>query len=95
MDIANFVATELGVSSISHFERMHNVLNKNCKTYRHVSINVDSFLNALSKDKKNSASQLRLILPDKGGKISIGLYDNSERLKKSLEKYFEIYGADN
>ena len=95
MDIANFVATELGVSSISHFERMHNVLNKNCKTYRHVSINVDSLLNALSKDKKNSTSQLRLILPDKSGRIGIGLYDNNERLKKSLEKYFEIYGIDN
>lgn len=95
MDIANFVATELGVSSISHFERMHKVLNKNCKTYRHVSINVDSLLNALSKDKKNSSSQLRLILPDKSGRIGIGLYDNSERLKKSLEKYFEIYGIDN
>jgi 3-dehydroquinate synthase len=95
MDIANFVATELEVSSISHFERMHKVLNKNCKTYRHVSINVDSLLNALSKDKKNSASQLRLILPDKSGHIGIGLYDNSDRLKKSLEKYFEIYGIDN
>ena len=95
MDIANFVATELGVSSISHFERMHIVLDKNSKTYRHVSINVTSLLNALLKDKKNSASQLRLILPDQSGRIGIGLYDNSERLKSSLEKYFEIYGIGN
>ncbi len=27
--------------------------------------------------------------------IGIGLYDNSERLKSSLEKYFEIYGIGN
>ena len=95
MDIANFVATELGMSSMSHFERMHIVLDKNSKTYRHVSINVTSLLDALLKDKKNSTTQLRLILPDQSGRIGIGLYDNSERLKSSLEKYFEIYGIGN
>ncbi len=95
MDIANFVAAELGVSDISHFERMHGVLEKNCKTYRHININVDSLLNALSKDKKNSNTQLRLILPDESGCIGIGLYDNSSRLKTSLKKYFKIYGMVN
>ncbi len=92
MDIANFVAAKLGVSDISHFNRMHSVLDKNCKLYRHIGIDVDFLLNALSKDKKNSNTQLRLILPDKNGCIGIGLYDNSSRLKKFIEQYFKIYG---
>ena len=95
MDIANFIATELGVSNTSHFERMHTVLDKNCKTYRHITINTASLLNALSTDKKNTNTQLRLILPDKSGRIGIGLYDNSERLKNSVKKYFEIYSMNN
>ena len=94
MDIANFIAIALGVSNTSTFERMHDVLHKNCKAYRYVNINVDSLLNALSKDKKNSTTQLKLILPDKTGVIGIGLYDNSKKLKQSLEEYFGIYGVD-
>ena len=95
MDIANFVAVKLGVSKKSHFDRMHNVLDKNCITFRHFSINVDLLLSALSKDKKNSSTQLKLILPDENGIISIGLYDNNKKLKQSLEEYFEIYGQNN
>jgi 3-dehydroquinate synthase len=95
MDIANFVAAELNITSTSHFERMHRVINENCKTYRHVNISVDLLLNALSKDKKNSSTQLRLILPDKNGFICIGLYDNNERLKNSIDKYFKTFSIDN
>jgi 3-dehydroquinate synthase len=95
MDIANFVSAELKVSNASHFERMHNVLEKNYRTYKHVDISVELLLNALSKDKKNSATQLRLILPGQDGCISIGLYDNNSKLKKSLDKYFQLYGGVN
>ena len=95
MDIANFVAVELGETSSSHFVRMHEVLNKNCKKYRHVNISVDLLLNALSKDKKNSSTQLRLILPDMNGNICIGLYDSNKRLKNAIDKYFETYSIDN
>jgi len=95
MDIANFVAADLGISSFSHFNRMHTVLDKNCKAYRHFSISVNSLLNSLLKDKKNTASKIKLILPDKSGRIGIGLYDNSEKLKNSLESYFEIYSIVN
>ena len=95
MDIANFVSAELKVSDVSHFERMHNVLEKNYRTYQHVDISVESLLNALSKDKKNSATQLRLIFPDQNGCIGIGLYDNNSKLKNSLDKYFKLYGGVN
>lgn len=93
MDIANFVAVELGVSNISHFERMHDILAKNYSTYLYVSIDIEKLLNAISKDKKNSATQLRLIFPNQDGSIGIGLYDNNGKLKNILNKYFKLYGG--
>jgi 3-dehydroquinate synthase len=94
MDIANFVAVELGVSNTEHFVRMHGVLDKNCESYRHVDIDVNLLLNALSKDKKNSATQLRLILPNEDGCIGIGLYDNNDQLIQAINKYFDLYGKN-
>jgi len=93
MDIANYVAAKLGVSNIRHFERMHSVLDKNCKSYRQVIINVNSLMRALAKDKKNSSSQLRLILPDLDGIITIDLYNNNEILLNIINDYFSIYGG--
>ena len=93
MDLANFVANELGVSNVKHFERMHDVLHKNCSAYRYVNVDLKLMLNALSKDKKNSATQLRLILPDMDGRIQIGLYDDNNKLSKAADKYFDIYGG--
>ena len=94
MDIANFVAKELDISNLSHFERMHGVLEKNCKAYRHINIDVNLLLSALLKDKKNSNTQLRLIFPNKAGKIGIGLYENNSKLKKYLKNYFEIFNVN-
>jgi 3-dehydroquinate synthase len=93
MDIANYVASKLSSLRNKHFERMHLVLEKNCKSYRHVSVNVYSLMSALAKDKKNSSTQLRLILPDLDGNITIGLYDNNDELLDIIKEYFYIYGG--
>ena len=93
MDIANYVAAKLGVSTYKHFERMHDVIDKNCHTYRNFDIDVNLLMLALSKDKKNSATQLKLILPDQDGCISIGLYDNNDALLDNIKDYFAIYGG--
>jgi 3-dehydroquinate synthase len=95
MDIANFVAANLGISSIKHFERMHDVLHRNCSTYRYCDVDQELMMIALSKDKKNSSTQLRLILPNIEGHIKIGLYDNNSELINALEKYFNLYGGGN
>jgi 3-dehydroquinate synthase len=91
MDIANFIAAEFGISNRENFERMHDVLHNNCSTYRYVDIDQKLMMNALSKDKKNSAKQLRLILPDIDGFIQIGLYNNNTELSKAIVKYFKLY----
>ncbi len=95
MDLANYVAAELGVSSFSQFERMHDVLGKNCEAYRNVSIDIEILMDALVKDKKNSATQLKLIFPTTDGRIDIGFYDNNDRLLSSIQKYFDLYGGCN
>jgi len=93
MDIANYVASKLNVSKIEHFERMHEVMEKNYKSYLHTNISVEALIDALSKDKKNSATQLRLILPDQEGRIGIGLYDNNDVLVNAINDYFTQYGV--
>ena len=91
MDIANYFSVDIGVSTQEHFERMHPVMDKNCASYRHVKINTELLVSALKKDKKNSATQLRLILPDQNGKISIGLYDSNKALTDTINEYFSKY----
>ena len=91
MDIANYFAVDIGVSTKEHFERMHSVLDKNCTSYRHVKIDTKLIISALKKDKKNSATQLRLILPDQNGKITIGLYDSNNALTDTIDEYFSKY----
>jgi 3-dehydroquinate synthase len=93
MDMANYVAAKLGISTYKHFERMHDVMDKNSQTYRNVYIDVNALMIALSKDKKNSATQLRLILPDQDGCIRIGLYDNNDTLLDIVKDYFAMYGG--
>ena len=92
MDIANYAASKLGVSTNHHFERMHDVMYKNFQTYRNVHIDANSLMQALSNDKKNSSTHLRLILPDQDGYIRIGLYDNNDALLDIIKDYFAIYG---
>jgi 3-dehydroquinate synthase len=91
MDIANFVAVGLGISNMEHFERMHDVMVKNSNIFRNININIERLMTALSKDKKNSSTQLRLILPDQDGYIGIGLYDNNDELVQTIHKYFKKY----
>jgi len=87
MDMANFIAAKLGISDKSHFNRMHGVLKKNIAIYKDTEIDIKVLISALKKDKKNTSTQLRLILPDMEGNITIGLYNNSPELEKIIKEY--------
>lgn len=91
MDMANYIAAELGISTWHFFNAMHNVLEKNYTLFSDIEINLDLMLTALNKDKKNSNTQLKLILPDKNGKIFIGLYNNDKNFRIALTNYFDKY----
>ena len=91
MDLANFVAYKLNISTLQHFKRMHLLLNKNCFNYRYQKIDMQIFMKSLYMDKKNTKNKLKLILPNREGKIFIDLYDKSSELWGAIDEYFLIY----
>lgn len=70
MQMANFIAVRRGLLPMAHYERMRPILRKNYGAYAETAIPVDSLLIAMTKDKKNTNSALRLIFPV-GGDASI------------------------
>ncbi len=71
MDMANFAAARLGISTEEQFQRMHPVLSANYRGFEEVDIPADLLMNALARDKKNTPTQLRLVMPDKLGAIRL------------------------
>jgi 3-dehydroquinate synthase len=69
MDLANYASARLGLGDASHYRRMRPTLALNWRGFEGVPVPLDGFLSALSKDKKNSAKALGLILPDREGTI--------------------------
>jgi 3-dehydroquinate synthase len=63
MQIANSVATQRGLITESQHMRMQPLLKKNLGAFANTAIPFDATLSALVKDKKNTASQLVVILP--------------------------------
>tara|TARA_S200000501_G_scaffold294495_1_gene280255 strand:+ start:171 stop:1235 length:1065 start_codon:yes stop_codon:yes gene_type:complete len=91
MDMANFVSYKLGISEKSHFERMHAMLNNNISNYRKNKISSKLILDAIVKDKKNTSTELKLILPDQDGLIQICLQKKNKDFDSAVEKYCSIY----
>ena len=70
MDMANYVAVKRGELPIEHYDRMHGILCKNYAAYARTNIPAAALFSALTKDKKNTSSSLRLVLP-KGATATI------------------------
>lgn len=71
MDMANFVAVQLKPGAMNHYESMHAVLRANCRGFEKVAVPFEPFFSALAKDKKNTGTSLRLILPDAEGCVRV------------------------
>ncbi|MDD5240747.1 MAG: hypothetical protein PHG47_03375 [Sulfuricella sp.] len=63
MDMANRIAVLRGLLPESHYNRMHPVIRKNYAAFASINIPVEAMLDALMKDKKNTATELVLIFP--------------------------------
>ena len=94
MDMANYIASELGITKPTHFERMHSVMKKNYAQYKDVDINTESLLIALRKDKKNTSTMLKLIMPDLDGHIKIILQEENVLFKHAVNDYFSVIERD-
>jgi 3-dehydroquinate synthase len=92
MDMANFQSYKMNRIDSFDFLKWHSCLLKNYKDYLGTNINLNLFLSALNKDKKNSTTHLNLILVKKNSaieKIPV-LADEtfSNNCSEFLEKYF-------
>ncbi len=87
MDMANFVAWKLGLSTGEIYFRMRPTLAANYKGYESTKVPFDSFLAAIGKDKKNTKDQLGLILPDGEGRVAKRFCSNNEEFRASCEEY--------
>lgn len=89
MDMANFVAAGLGVGREVHFQRMHPVLAANFKGYADTPVPLSRLLDALARDKKNTGSQLTLILPDADGNVHRRTCANDRVLAGLCARYLD------
>lgn len=64
MDMANGIAVRMGLLSKERYQEMRPALRKNYADYATADISVEPLLDALLKDKKNTSTDLMLILPN-------------------------------
>ena len=89
MDMANFVSVQLGQVPLAEYLRMKPTLVSNYSEFSSVQIPREPFLDAISKDKKNPESGLRLILLDSKAVPSVCVTPNDERFRAICEDFFD------
>jgi 3-dehydroquinate synthase len=87
MDMANHVACQLGRTTFDHVERMRPVLASNYRGYADTPVPFGDFVAAIGKDKKNTATALRLVLPDKHGVVSLVEQAPDDRFMEACSQY--------
>ena len=83
MDMANHIAVMRGLLSKAHFERMHVVLERNYRNFNDIPIPLEIMLEALLKDKKNTSTELGLIL-------AVGESSEIQRVGVAPDEHFRI-----
>jgi 3-dehydroquinate synthase len=89
MDMANHVAARLGFTGEDVVARMRPTLRANSRGFEDVPIPLGAFLAAIAKDKKNTATQLRLVLPDRDGRLSVVPQAADETFRAASAEYLE------
>jgi 3-dehydroquinate synthase len=82
MDMANRIASLRGLVEEKHYMRMHAVLRKNYAAFANTTVPLNRMLPALLKDKKNTSSNLVLILP-------VGAKATIQRVDVAPDKVFQ------
>ena len=93
MDMANHVGRDLGFTTAAHVERMHPTYAANYRGFEGRNIPLDKLLAAIAKDKKNTATDLRLILPDTDGRVTIVKHPADEAFRRSCTAFLTALRA--
>jgi 3-dehydroquinate synthase len=91
MDMANYVAGSIGHSVMEPYKRMHPVLSLNYQSFADFPILPERLISALKRDKKNSATHLRLVLPDDLGRIGMVNVEASPLLESAVQTFIESH----
>ena len=91
MDIANFISLKLNLLSIVDFDQMHNIILQNKPQFSINQDNIENFVIALSKDKKNKGNQLGCILSKGPGEVEKHYLTMDDEFKKYILEYFQLY----
>lgn len=87
MDMANYVASRVGRSDEAHYRRMHPTLAANYAGFESTTIPIERLLSAIAKDKKNRDAELRLVLPDHTGRVSLVGQPNNEEFRQACADF--------
>ena len=93
MDLANYISLNLDLINSLQFEQLHNILWKNIPSFEFNDDNILSYVNALSKDKKNKGNKIGCILTNGPGLVEKKYIDNNEWLKQTILSYSKLYKA--
>ncbi len=88
MDLANYVALRLGRMTTGQFNEMHLVLRRNFPEADFAGIDLDRYLGALSKDKKNVGDDLVCILASRPGALEKVRLRMDDELRRMIGYYF-------
>lgn len=91
MDMANYISICLNYLKKEHFDFMHRILVKNIPVFRLSENNVDDYLNALSKDKKNIGSNVVCILTRGPGEMFKAQLPLDDELRENTLSYFHRF----
>ena len=89
MDMANFISVKMKLLDPSIRLEIRELLQKIWQGYDIKQLDVEKFRVALTKDKKNVGSELRLILCKGYGKVFKAPVKNDENLQNWLIEYFK------
>jgi len=93
MDMANFISVKLGYINDDVRMEILEVLQEIWMGFSLYNISIDVYMNALSKDKKNVGTTLRLILNKGYGKMFVDSVEMTNTFSMWLEEYFEELGV--
>ena len=89
MDIANHVSNYLGLMDSELYNKMQSIIKVNFPDYNWSDFDLDAYLDALSKDKKNDGNKLGCILTEGPGYLVKKFLPLDEELKNLMNNYFE------
>lgn len=87
MDFANFISWRFGLLDRETYQFLHEMLAANYGGFAQVPIPEAEFFDALSRDKKNRAGDVALVLLRGPGEVFLDRYPNDERFRDLCREF--------